>query len=902
MAEGSKRRRSSRRSSSRSGSASHGEQKFGTNVKATRQPILLIATDVCIWGTMIAVAIGFGGRMAMGQVALILGTTATAVCWMLYQLTSSEPRYVWTGSEWLWTAGILVGVAQIAPIPTDLMVKISPQIKQILPFWFDPETSSVLPSAWHQLSLAPWESTAAVAVFVSYAIMFLIVAQRTRTIKDVEQMLCGCALASVAMMVFAQVQFMTTNGRFFWVYEHPYMTTETYPLGCFTNRNHLAQFMALGIGPLVWWLLRRLQQQQLDVEQRKGLPLALHSLCVSLLITCLVAIALTALMTLSRGGFLAIGIASFVALVMMYRVGLMSLRFAAAMFLVCGLTTSLFSFTKFEGLLSERLEQETGREEIWAANVQVAKDFPILGTGLGTHADAYRLHIDKPKDDGVEYTHAESGYLQIASECGVAGLAVLTLFIITSFWWCVGALWNQDTKVTSAAAAVMASLTANVLHAIGDFFWYTPLCMVMLGIQLACAMRAYRLTRQEAGRFVFSFRLPRIVTAGALCSLVPLTIWMLDMRWGAALAEPHYHESLLLSRQDEKDLTEEEQNETSKQRIREVLLAAKLNPRDARLQEMASESYTQLFDLKQLDSDNTMSLMMMRDAVKTSDFESVEAANEWLNRAAGANAKTLRQSAQALRRALVNCPLRAKSYVQMAELSFLDKHSDEKFQERCLMQSLKLRPKDAEIMYLVGKLSLQEGEVEKAMSYWRPAFERSDFAQERISLILAGQVEPEFFQKEFKLDAKALGVVASAFGLAGREYESHQVKRQFVRQAMTEARTMKPDEDLELLLVAARNACVDIEDSRAAVEVMSYAVKRLPQSYTIHYLLSIDLIGADRTADAAEHLKWCTTRRPDDVNLRRAATAAMTEHLKQNSAKLPSAAKPTEIEQMGGRH
>lgn len=896
MAEGSRRRRSSRRS----GSGSHGEQKFGTNVKHPRQPILLIATDVCIWVTLITVAIGFGGRMAIGQIALILGATATAICWGLYQFTTSEPRYVWTGSEWLWTAGILVGVAQIVPLPGDLMLKVSPQIKDILPFWFDSETAGVLPLSWNQLSLAPWESAAAVAVFVAYAIMFLVVAQRTRTIKDVEQMLCGCALASVAMMIFAQLQFLTTNGRFFWVYEHPHMTTETYPLGCFTNRNHLAQFMALGIGPLVWWLLRRLQQQQLDQQERKGIPLALHSLCVSMLIASLVGIALTALMTLSRGGFIAIGLAAIVSLAMMYRVGLMSLRFAAAMLLVCGLTASSFSFTKFEGILSEKFEKNTGREEIWNANIQVAREFPVLGTGLGTHADSYRLRIDTPKDDGVEYTHAESGYLQIASECGVVGLTVTFLFIITSFWWCLGALWNQDTKVTSAAAAVMASLVANVLHAIGDFFWYTPVCMLLLGIQLACAMRAYRLTRQEQGRFVFSFRLPRIVTAAALCGLIPLTVWMLDLRWGAALAEPHYHESILLSKQDEKDLTEEEQNETSKQRIREVLLAAKLNPRDARMQELASEAYTQLFDLKQLDSENTMSLLMLRDAVKTSDFESVDAANEWLNRAVGTNAKILRQSAQSLKRALVNCPLRAKSYVQMAELSFLDKHSDQNFQERCLMQSLKLRPKDAEIMYLVGKLGLQEGDMEKTLTYWRPAFERSTFAQQRIALILAGQVEPEFFQKEFKLDAKALGVIASAFANAGREYEAHNVERQFVRQAMTEARTMKPDEDLELLLIAARNACVDIKDTRAAVEVMTYAVKRLPQSYTVHYLLSIDLIAADKTADAAEHLKWCATRRPDDANLRRAATAAVTERLKQNSA-TSTAAKPSDIEQMGGR-
>ena len=65
--------------------------------------------------------------------------------------------------------------------------------------------------------------------------------------------LCLASLASVAMMVFAQLQFLASNGKFFWVFDHPFMSTYTYPLGCFTNRNHLAQFLTLGTAPLIWW-------------------------------------------------------------------------------------------------------------------------------------------------------------------------------------------------------------------------------------------------------------------------------------------------------------------------------------------------------------------------------------------------------------------------------------------------------------------------------------------------------------------------------------------------------------------------------------------------------------------------------------------------------------------------
>lgn len=875
MAEVSK--RSSRR---RKSSDSTSDPKFGSRGSRASQPILVTATDICLGLTFVAVSIGFGGRFATGQVALIIGASVTALCWMLHQFTSSERRYTWTGSEFFWCAGILLGIAQIVPLPTELLLKISPKLKEVLPFWFDGTPTAGLPASWNQLSLAPWETASAIAVFVAYGMLFLVVAQRVRTIQDVEQMLCNVSLATIAMMLFAQIQFFTSNGKFFWVYDHPHMSTESYPLACFTNRNHLAQFMALGTGPLIWWLLRRFQQQELDRTERRAMPATMHSLVVTLLIAGLVGVALTVLMTLSRGGFLAIGLASFVAIAMLCRVGLVSFRFVIAVLVAGCLTGVLFSQSKFESILADRLDQNSGRSEIWLANIKVAGDFPVLGTGLGTHSDSYYLRIETKRDDGLEYTHAESGYLQVASETGLAGLTLTFLIIGTSFWWCLGALWNSDTKVTSAASAILASLVANVAHAVGDFFWYTPVCMLLLAVQLACASRLYRLTRQEAGRFVLTFPLPRFVCAVGICALVPLTLCMLDLRWPAALAEHHHLESILLAKIDEKDLSPEDVKMTSKQRINEVLLAAKLNPRDAKLQEAASDAYTLLFDLKQEDTDTAMSLLMLRDTVKASEFETTEAANEWLQRAVGGNLKILRHAGRALKRALTCCPLRAKSYVQLAELRFIESSADPGFQERCLMQSLKLRPHDANTLYQVGKMRLEEGNVESTMQYWRPAFERSPRAQQLIASILAPQVEPQFFQKEFPLDHQALGTVARAYADAGRAQETRQVQRLYVRQAIIDSKEMKSDEELEILLISVRNTCRELDDLETAVQVLTRAAKRLPQSYPVRYLLSLDLIASNRAADAAEHLKWCANRRPDDMSLRNLAAQAVTERLK----------------------
>lgn len=65
------------------------------------------------------------------------------------------------------------------------------------------------------------------------------------------------------------------------------------------------------------------------------------------------------------------------------------------------------------------------RWEIWANTLQIIKNFPLLGSGLGTFAQvfpAYRsFHIE-----GL-VTHAENDFLQLASETGLVGMGLLII-------------------------------------------------------------------------------------------------------------------------------------------------------------------------------------------------------------------------------------------------------------------------------------------------------------------------------------------------------------------------------------------------------------------------------------------------------------------------------------------
>ena len=72
------------------------------------------------------------------------------------------------------------------------------------------------------------------------------------------------------------------------------------------------------------------------------------------------------------------------------------------------------------------------RWEIWLNTFEIVKDFPLLGTGLGTFSRVFPMyrsfHIR-----GV-FTHAENDFLQLASEVGLIGLGLLLVLSIFLFY------------------------------------------------------------------------------------------------------------------------------------------------------------------------------------------------------------------------------------------------------------------------------------------------------------------------------------------------------------------------------------------------------------------------------------------------------------------------------------
>ncbi|GIT30775.1 MAG: hypothetical protein Ct9H300mP1_28210 [Planctomycetaceae bacterium] len=72
---------------------------------------------------------------------------------------------------------------------------------------------------------------------------------------------------------------------------------------------------------------------------------------------------------------------------------------------------------------------------IWDTNLKIVEDFTWTGTGLGTHAEAYRHYLSEPFQLR-EFTHAENSPLQVASEAGLIGLLLCVAIVTFCLTWC----------------------------------------------------------------------------------------------------------------------------------------------------------------------------------------------------------------------------------------------------------------------------------------------------------------------------------------------------------------------------------------------------------------------------------------------------------------------------------
>ena len=868
---------------SRSRSASRNARTFSAPVPVTPPtPWLVALCDFFLLGAVAVVPLCYEGRTPVGCLLLTLCSGGAMLTWSLHQLTSSERRWRWSGSELLWLAACGLCVLQITTLPAEWIEKLSPKLATLLPAWTAGATQPWLPERWTTLSVTPSATRAGFAIFLALGMLFFTTLQRLQTQADVERMLKGISLATIAMGAFGLAQYLLANDNFFWIYPHPFVKTSQYVVASFPNRNHAAQYFVLGLGPTLWWLLKACSEAAPSATnsfgQNNGSALPAGAARLGLAGGAAILV-LATILTLSRGGLLALLVAAVVSAFGMCRLGVLRWRTAGALFTVSALAVCVVGASQFDVLLQRIQSEGTSiREPIWRANIALAKDFPYVGTGVGSHSEVYPPYLDESYDGSV-YTHAECSYLQVASETGLAGLSIAALMILLLLRWLMSvSLSRANIDIASAGVAILASFLAHLVHALGDFLWYVPGLMAVVAVLAACGCRLHQLQRTS----IYGFDIDRLsgrfwwLLVGGATACV--TAGIVQEQSPAVQVAPVWDQYRLIAHAGPLDPNDPDAAELIVERHRDQLRAlmtvVRVDPANTAASLAASQYLLGHFDRKQETAEMNLPLLQLRDTVKSADMKTGKEVREWMTRAVGSNMKILDTAWVTALRTVKQNPCEGLAYVRLAELSFLRDPSGD-LNRSLLQQALAVRPYEPAVLMAAAEQAVLDDDEPKAVQYWQQAFRRGGPFPDRIMELLAPAKSPEFFLETFDPTHRQLVKLTVVFEALGRTDDLPALWEATAERAIAFAQQNPNNSNgAEAWTVAAENYRL-LEDRARRFKVLREAVESQPQDGMLSLMLGRALFDEGRYQESADHLKAALRNYPDDVPLRELAENAV---------------------------
>lgn len=252
-------------------------------------------------------------------------------------------------------------------------------------------------------------------------------------------------------------------------------TPNAISFGPFVNQHHFAAFSVLGCGLTVGMLTDRSRKRDK----------------ILLLIVAALMMAVGALLTGSRGGFL--GYTGMLAFVLVCRLWLaressanakrllprilaMTGIIGAALILIFSVVIFIggdMSLLRSTGLGVASAEISNGRLHFWSIALKIFAQHPILGVGYDSFGVAFTQHDTWNGVFRIEQAHND--YLQILSDAGIAGFACVVCFIFCLFKKGFSVIRSVSDPIrTSIAIGALAGCFGILIHSFFDFPLRTP--------------------------------------------------------------------------------------------------------------------------------------------------------------------------------------------------------------------------------------------------------------------------------------------------------------------------------------------------------------------------------------------------------------------------------------------
>ena len=831
----------------------------------------------------------FGGREAIGQLTLAVLVLLASTLWLIRRIVQGPNSIPLRRPEVaLLLAALALPLVTTIPLPFGMVAALSPGINRLLPAWAHATSGELGSDGWSYLSLAPGLSRAGALLFVLYVLLFWITLDIARTTRSARRLLSVLFATGIGVAVVGVLHYLFWNGKFYGLWELWWVEPDRHVRAPFTNRNHFAGFLALTIGPGIATLLgaiRRWKQTGSYAATAAAAWRRPHQVIVLLWGMGLTLILAAIVLSQSRGGAI-VGVVAVAATALgLFRAGFsrVSGLVIMALIIVAGLGMALTfaredPFRRTTAMLEpgqsvEDLSKE--RLRLWQADLHALQDFPLLGSGVGTHAYVYPLYLEKARR--VTFTHAENGYVQVLVECGLAGGVLLALAIYCISRWCLGSLRieSQQRKHATApvALAIGVSLLVATIHGAVDFVWYVPAYAGAMAVLAGLACSLYRNHESSSPE-----QRNRSMPAGA-------PSWAGKLAWGSGLVVVwiglvgvvcfHFVNQTrsefawnayfrLLPPADEKDSRSVDLGNLD-QRAKLLAEACERGSADPDHHYRLGLVNLELFLESQRHRSSTFSLAEARAFLQAGKSTDPAKAQTWLHELYGDDLLWLRKAQASFRRSLQCCPLMGPAYVRLAELCFLDEALSAKRGPFC-RQALLVRPHDPDVHLQVGLENWTAGDLPSARECWRAACRLQPSNQWTVLPLVAEQLPAAEAVDFIPLNFEGLRWLAQKESQMGRTQAARYVTAQAEKAVGTDRDRSKNPNAWLALHDLYRDARLGEKSEACLRKAVQVAPTKL--GYHLHLIRWLmDQARQEEALEEAQRTRRCFPKNPEVQNL-----------------------------------
>lgn len=395
---------------------------------------------------------------------------------------------------------VLLAWSQTVEWPVEWVTAISPEAVRV---------QADMPSIY--LSLDVFQGRLMASLSFVYFCAFLVAVLAVRSSRRLEQLAQFFVWSGVFQAVVGAILF--SIGAHYWIFH--FEMTHAYVIGTYVNKNHMAGYLVMCLSIGIGLMLARLGQGgKLPAGWKDRLSVVLKFMLSPKMRLRLMLVVMVIALVLTRSRM---GNAAFFSAMLIVGLATIVLARKTAPATI-GLITSLViidivvvgGWVGLEKVVDRIQETEltvaaAGREESVEARTEagrlamgIVEDFPLAGTGGGSFYSAF-MRYRSPRTSYLD--HAHNDFVEIASDFGLPGLAILACLAASALWTALRVVAKRKSNLPRGIAFGAAmSIVALLIHSTVDFNLQIPANALTIVVVLAMAWIARELPSPSGRR------------------------------------------------------------------------------------------------------------------------------------------------------------------------------------------------------------------------------------------------------------------------------------------------------------------------------------------------------------------------------------------------------------------